>query len=141
MHRFMTRILANHPGLAQAAALLLLLPAIGSQALAQGVAEIEPARAASMVEAKQVFVLDVREPSEYNAGHIQDAVLMPLGQVEARLNELAAYKDQQMLVVCATGGRSARAVSILSKNGFTQAQNLKGGMSAWRKANLPLAAP
>jgi rhodanese-related sulfurtransferase len=122
--------------------IVLLLFALATlQVSAQGAGELDVTSAAPLVEQKKLFVLDVREPSEYAAGHIADATLVPLGQLEKRLEELAPQKDQPMLVVCASGGRSAQAVRFLTKNGFAQAQNLKGGMNAWRKADLPLVKP
>lgn len=107
-------------------------------ATAQGMSEIDVGGAASAIEAKSAFVLDVREPSEFRDGHIHDAVLIPLGQLEKRVDELAAQKDRPMIVLCGSGVRSAEAIRILSKHGFSQLQNLKGGMNAWRRAKLPI---
>jgi rhodanese-related sulfurtransferase len=106
---------------------------------ADGVAEIDVAGAAQLIQDKKVFVLDVREPSEYTAGHIAGSVLIPLGQVNARVEELAKVKDQPMLVVCGSGVRSARAIQMLTKQGFSHMRNIKGGMDAWRKAGLPIS--
>jgi rhodanese-related sulfurtransferase len=133
--------LAAHAAMSYRILVLLLLTMLVPAAFAQGAGEIDVTSAAPLVEQKKLFVLDVREPSEYAAGHIADATLVPLGQLEKHLEELAPQKDQPVLVVCASGGRSAQAVRLLSKNGFTQAQNLKGGMNAWRKADLPIAKP
>ena len=113
----------------------------GSIALAEALAEIDVTTAAAQIQDKQIKVLDVREPSEFASGVIQGAVLIPLGQVEKRVAELDAFKDQPMLVVCGSGGRSAQAIKVLSKYGFTQLTNIKGGMNAWRKAKLPVVAP
>lgn len=111
----------------------------GGIARAQTMVEIDAAKAAAQIQDAQIKVLDVREPSEFAAGHIKDAILIPLGDVEKRAAELAGFKDQPMIVVCGSGGRSAAAIKTLSgKYGFTQLQNLKGGMGAWRKAGLPV---
>ena len=114
---------------------------VGSIALAEALAEIDVTAAAAQIQDKQIKVLDVREPSEFASGVIQGAMLIPLGEVEKRVAELDAFKDQPMLVVCGSGGRSAQAIKVLSKYGFTQLQNIKGGMNAWRKAKLPVVAP
>ena len=103
--------------------------------------EIDVAAAAAQIQDKQLKVLDLREPSEFATGVIQGALLIPLGQVEKRVGELEAFKDQPMLVVCGSGGRSAHAIKVLGKYGFTKLTNIKGGMSAWRKAKLPVVAP
>ena len=112
-----------------------------SIASAETLPEIDVAAAAAQIQDKQIKVLDVREPAEFATGVIQGAVLIPLGQVEKRIGELDGLKDRPMLVVCGSGGRSAQAIKVLSKYGFTKLTNIKGGMSAWRKANLPVVAP
>jgi rhodanese-related sulfurtransferase len=114
---------------------------IGVTACAEALSEIDVTNAATQIQDKQIKVLDVREPSEFATGVISGAMLMPLSQVEKRLAELDGFKNQPMYVVCGSGGRSAQAIKFLSKNGFTQLTNIKGGMNAWRKANLPVVAP
>ncbi len=114
---------------------------VGTIAFADALTEIDVTTAAAQIQDKQVKVLDVREPSEFATGVIQGAMLIPLGQVEKRLAELDGFKDQPMYIVCGSGGRSAQAIKVLSKHGFTKLQNMKGGMNAWRKANLPVVAP
>ena len=116
----------------------LLLVSIAS---AEALPEIDVTAAAAQIQDEQIKVLDVREPAEFATGVIQGAVLIPLGQVEKRIGELDGLKDRPMLVVCGSGGRSAQAIKVLSKYGFTKLTNIKGGMSAWRKANLPVVAP
>lgn len=108
---------------------------------AGGLPEIDVLNAAAQIQEKQIKVLDVREPSEFATGVIQGAILIPLGEVEKRVADLDAFKDRPIYVVCGSGGRSAQAIKVLSKHGFTKLQNVKGGMNAWRKANLPLVAP
>ncbi len=75
------------------------------------------------------FVLDVREPHEWEAGHIPDATLIPLGQLESRLNEIP--KDQEIVVVCRSGNRSAQARNILKNEGFENVTSMAGGMNQW----------
>lgn len=74
------------------------------------------------------YVLDVRQPDEYREGHVPGAVLVPLGDVEARMDELPA--DRPLLVVCRSGGRSAAAVKTLRAAGY-DATNVAGGTLAW----------
>jgi len=79
-----------------------------------------------------VQILDVREPAEYTGplGHIPEAILIPLGQLAARANELG--KDWPIVAVCRAGGRSAQATNILKDAGFERVANLPGGMLRWR---------
>lgn len=75
------------------------------------------------------FLLDVREPSEYSVAHVAGAVLIPLGQLEARLDEVPA--DREIAVICRSGARSGRATQFLQARG-RRARNVAGGMLAWR---------
>jgi rhodanese-related sulfurtransferase len=83
-----------------------------------------------------VLVLDVRNPDEWNddLGHIDGARQVPLPELEARLGELAEYREKPVVAVCRSGGRSAQAAEMLVKAGFKQVWNLEGGMQAWRQA-------
>lgn len=76
--------------------------------------------------------LDVREPNEFAAGHMAEAISIPLGQLSARTDELP--KDRPILTYCGHGERSASGVSILERAGFEQLLNLDGGFGAWEKA-------
>ncbi|MDD3181818.1 MAG: rhodanese-like domain-containing protein [Alphaproteobacteria bacterium] len=75
------------------------------------------------------FLLDVREPSEFETTHIKGATLIPLGTLPDHLSEIP--KDRRVVVYCRSGHRSARAVSFLKQQGFTKIENLSGGMNAW----------
>jgi rhodanese-related sulfurtransferase len=79
------------------------------------------------------LLLDVREPAEWRAGHAPGACHIPLGELEDRLGELP--RDQTVVVACRSGGRSARATTVLTRSGF-QALNLDGGMRAWASVGL-----
>lgn len=76
-----------------------------------------------------VFVLDVREPQEHQICSIPGAVLIPLGELPNRINELGGHED--MVVHCKSGVRSAKAVKILRNAGFKKAKNLSGGILRW----------
>lgn len=84
-----------------------------------------------------VTLLDVREPAEWAHGHAPEAVHVPMQDIPARLAELPA--DDQLVVVCKVGGRSAQVVGYLVQNGF-DAVNLDGGMLQWQAAGRPLVA-
>jgi rhodanese-related sulfurtransferase len=80
-------------------------------------------------------VLDVREPVEWQQAHVPGSVHIPLGELPSRLEELPS--DQQLLVVCAVGARSARAVRYLVERGH-DAVNLAGGLMEWQEAGREL---
>ncbi len=104
----------------------------------RGVKEVDTNGALQLINHKDAFILDVREPSEYDNGHLLNAKLIPLGKLKERVGELEKHKDKPLVVVCRSGNRSGTACAILSKQGFTQAYNLTGGMMAWQKASLPV---
>jgi len=80
----------------------------------------------------QPFVLlDVRNPDEYATAKIEGATLIPMGELQARLGELEPHKQDHMVVHCHHGGRSMRVTQFLRQQGFTQVQNLDGGIDAW----------
>src|SRR5262245_62741472 len=85
---------------------------------------------------EELVVLDVREPVEWDYGHIQGAIHSPLSLLPVRLGELPAG---QTLVVCKIGGRSAQAVAWLQRQGH-DAVNLAGGMIDWEAAGRPMVS-
>ena len=95
-------------------------------------------KTAQSMKQQGALLLDVREPSEYSEVHAPNAKLIPLGQLGSRLQEIKTYKDQPILVVCRSGGRSARAVSLLQEAGYSQVSNVNGGMNAWESEGLPV---
>ena len=85
-----------------------------------------------------VQILDVREEDEFTGplGHIEGAVLIPLGQLAERVEELK--RDQPVVAVCRAGSRSAQATAILQQAGFSEIANLNGGMLRWRAEGYPV---
>ncbi|MDQ0857370.1 sulfurtransferase TusA family protein [Bacillus sp. V2I10] len=81
------------------------------------------------LEEGNIVVLDVREAAEYVFHHIPNAISIPLGELEDRLNEL--NKEDEIYVVCRTGSRSDFAAQNLADNGFTNVVNVVPGMSEW----------
>ncbi|MCS7014413.1 MAG: molybdopterin-synthase adenylyltransferase MoeB [Chloroherpetonaceae bacterium] len=79
------------------------------------------------------FLLDVRNPNEWDIVRLHTATLIPLPELPNRLHELAGKEDTEILVYCKMGGRSAQACEILRKNGFKKVRNVVGGITAWAK--------
>ena len=96
--------------------------------------EVSVSEAATLRD-QGAFMLDVREPDEWNAGHIPEATLIPLGELENRLDELP--RDQQIVVVCRSGNRSATGRDILLDAGFEEVTSMGGGMNSWVSQGLP----
>ncbi len=84
-----------------------------------------------------VPVIDVRQPEEYDAGHVPGARLIPLSEVPGRLAEVPA--DGEVFVICQTGARSARATDFFRRQGI-DARNVTGGTKAWAESGKPVAS-
>ncbi len=90
-------------------------------------------------EQPDLVVLDVREPSEWDDGHIEGAVNVPMGQAIERMKEIPA--DRPKAVLCAGGLRSSSVISALLRTGMSGWFNVAGGMREWSKAGYPTVKP
>jgi rhodanese-related sulfurtransferase len=82
------------------------------------------------------LIVDVREPSEFAAVRLDDVVLLPMSSFAERFGELP--KDRPLLVMCASGSRSAAATAHLLRNGYTDVVNVAGGITEWERTGLPV---
>lgn len=95
-------------------------------------------------ERADLLVVDVRESSEHEQGHIPNALLVPRGIVEAaadpaypkHLEALSSARARPVVVYCATGGRSAMAAAVLEMMGFREVYSLAGGIADWEQAGM-----
>lgn len=93
-----------------------------------------------------LMILDVRESSEHEQGHLESAILVPRGILEAaadaiypkRVQQLVDGRERPIVLYCATGGRSAMAAATLKQMGFKEVYSLAGGISQWSAENRPL---
>ncbi|MEF8793396.1 rhodanese-like domain-containing protein [Thiohalorhabdus sp.] len=104
-----------------------------------GIGSVSPTSAVSLINRQGARVVDVREDSEWQQGHIPEAIHMPLGKLGDRMEELEPYKvgDAPLVVTCRSGNRSAMAAVRLRKAGFAAVYNLEGGTLAWQQAGMP----
>lgn len=103
-----------------------------------GFNEVKPAEAVQLMNRTDLAIVDVREPNEYLDGHLNQALNIPVGDLDSRMSELETLKQRALLVYCRTGQRAARAAAKLKRQGFTTVYKLDGGVLAWQSANLPL---
>ena len=99
------------------------------------VPEIDPLTASPRVREGSAVALDVREEDEWAAGHIAGAVHIPLSDLARRRDEIP--QDRPIVAVCRSGNRSASVTEALVRAGY-RAENLAGGMKAWKAAGLPI---
>ena len=116
---------------------MLVMTTIQSRLL--GYEELKPADLVQMINRAEPVLLDVRNDDEFGGGHLASAHHIPLEQLAERQAELQAYRDRPIVVYCRSGQRSARAATILKKNGFARLYKLAGGMLAWQNGNLPVS--
>jgi molybdopterin/thiamine biosynthesis adenylyltransferase/rhodanese-related sulfurtransferase len=105
--------------------------AIGDAPMVDGIPQITVEELKRRLDANEgVFILDVREPHEYPIANL-GAPLIPVGDLEKRIAEIAPQKDREIVVHCRSGARSQKAAVILKNAGFTHVENLAGGILAW----------
>lgn len=96
--------------------------------------EISVAEAVSKQE-NGSFLLDVREPDEWEAAHVSGSTLIPLGELETRVAEVP--RDREIVVVCRSGNRSKAGRDILAAAGYTRVTSMTGGLLAWKSEGHP----
>ena len=99
--------------------------------------EASPAEATRMLNHENAIMIDMRTDKDYREGHIANAVNLPTGNAEIPA-ALDKYRERPVIVYCQRGQRSIALCNKLSKQGFASVYNLKGGVLAWQKADLPL---
>jgi rhodanese-related sulfurtransferase len=106
----------------------------GDTATAEGLPrEVSVSEAASLRD-DGAFILDVREPEEWNESHIPGATLIPLGELASRVDEVP--QDQEVVVVCRSGNRSQQGRDILLQAGYEQVTSMSGGVNQWKAAGF-----
>jgi len=95
-------------------------------------------QAAELIRNIHPFILDVRAPQEYRQGHLENATLIPVQELQGRLAELSKYKDENILIYCATGNRSTVASKILIDSGFKRIFNMRNGIQEWQSKKEPV---
>lgn len=127
---------AIYVGLAIGSAIALLWPLLNRGA--SGVANVSATEAVMLMSRSKPLILDVRDATEFAAGHIQGAKNIPMAELASRVKEIEKFKDKPVLVHCQRGLRAKSACSILRAQQFSQLHNLQGGLDTWVEAKLPL---
>jgi rhodanese-related sulfurtransferase len=139
MEQFTTQLFEfvnNHWELALA--FLATLAALAFTELRRGGKSVTTHEATRLINKEEAIVLDIRSPKEYSAGHIMNAINIPLGDIEKRQDELEKHKGKPVIVVCKLGQVSSSATRKLSTTGFANVVRLSGGITEWSNQNLPL---
>ena len=103
------------------------------------VCEISVADAKAKIDSgAPLFILDVREPDEFDKGHIPKAINIPRGLLEFKIASAIPDKEAHIIAYCKTGGRSCLACSTLQELGYKHVESVEGGWQAWLKAGYPV---
>jgi rhodanese-related sulfurtransferase len=100
--------------------------------------EVTAKEAAKLIKNIQPLILDVRTSGEYKRGHLKKAVLIPVQELQSRYKEISGYKNQDILIYCATGNRSTVAAKILIDKGFKRIFNMRYGVYEWSRYKFPV---
>lgn len=134
----LSEFITNHPWLILAAVALTAM-LIGGELKRRlsGVRDVAPGEATRLLNHENAIMIDMRNDRDFRDGHIVNAVHAPAenSDMSARLDK---YRDRPLIVYCRSGQRSMPVCSKLRKQGFESVYNLKGGVLAWQKAELPL---
>jgi rhodanese-related sulfurtransferase len=116
---------------------LMLAILCGSFSLAVAASNIDAQAAQRLLkERRDVYLLDVRTPGEYQQMRLADAHLIPIDQVTRRIDEIP--KNRPVIIYCAVGSRSAQVFNFLARKGYQEVYNLDGGIYAWAQRGLPV---
>jgi len=109
--------------------------------LQQVKAEIDEVGAAEAQERSEALYIDVREQDEWDEGIVPDAIHIPRGQLESRIEGLVPDRSRELVVYCAGGSRSAFAAKSLSDLGYENVSSLAGGFTDWKRSGFPVETP
>ena len=118
--------------------ILFLLAAGPISQQMHGIKNVNVAQTVQLLNRENAVVVDVCEPKEFSAGHVPNAINLPLGTLNDRLREIEKHKNRPIVVSCRSGNRSLKGAVLLRKHGFPTVYNLAGGLLAWERDNLPL---
>lgn len=114
---------------------MLMWPSIAGSA---GAGSLNANEAVQLINRQKAVVVDVCSAEEFKAGHVAGAKHLPMGELEGKLSGMVKNKATPVILVCASGARSKRAVAVAKKLGYENAHSLSGGLGAWRAASLPV---
>ena len=104
-----------------------------------GAGYIDTGRVTELINRDDAVVVDVRPMADFSGGHIINALNIPVGSFKNQLGQLEKHRDKPIIITCRSGVQSSAAYKALRGAGFEQVYELRGGMTAWQGANLPVS--
>ncbi|MCA1799193.1 MAG: rhodanese-like domain-containing protein [Xanthomonadaceae bacterium] len=131
--------IANHPFLvAAAAALIGIIIVYEVKQATRGYRDVEPTDATRLMNNDDATMVDVRPAAEYAKSRVLNAISVPDSELDDRIGEIQKRGEHPVIVYCANGAASGRTATRLVGAGIARVYNLKGGLSAWETAGLPV---
>lgn len=103
-----------------------------------GLKQLPPADVVQLINREDALILDIREIAEYEKGHIVNGLNIPSANLKDRLKRIEKYKRKPVIIQAGTSQQATEAGDLLKENNFEQLYRLKGGLTAWQEAGLPL---
>ena len=103
-----------------------------------GVPSVSPQEVTRLINHEDAVVIDIRDSASFSKGHIINAINIPQAELEAALKRIEKYKERTVVLVYNMGQPHHKAINLLRKAGFTKLYHLKGGITTWQNASLPL---
>ncbi len=103
-----------------------------------GLTQVAPSEVTRLLNHEKALLLDLRAGADYSSGHILSSRNIPAAELESRQKELQKYKSNPIILCCSRDSDGVKAGRILKLAGFEKIYSLKGGLEAWRNANLPV---
>lgn len=129
----------NHPFLWGLLALVLIaFAATETWRFMRGERPLPAGEAVRLINSKEAVIVDVRSSSDFKKGHLLNALHVPLAGIDTRAGEISRDKERTILCYCAIGSTAPQACAKLRKLGYAQVHAIKGGISAWQSAGLPI---
>lgn len=105
---------------------------------AGGSRNLSPAQVPQIQSREHAVIVDLNESDKFKTGHISQSVNVPFSKISESIGKLKKHKKKPLILVCDNGNNSKKAVATLQKNEFSDVYILNGGLTAWKKENLPL---
>jgi len=105
-----------------------------------GTNNLDAQQAVHAINREDAVVLDIRDATTFKAGHMVGAINIPLADLDSNIKKLNKYRGRSIIIVCATGQKSTNAMTKLKQAGFEKLSTLKGGIAAWKTADMPVVA-
>lgn len=131
--------LQNHWLLASAFVIVLIVIVIEEvRSKGMGATYLDPQQTVHAINRENALVLDVRDVNAFKNGHMIGAINIPAAEIDQQMSKLNNHKERTIIIVCATGQKGQAVLMKLKAAGFSKLSILKGGLNAWKSADMPV---